>query len=148
MLVALVKAALLSSTAFFIKAAAKTVTVLSCAIAGRGAATVVAATAIAAAKVLKGLNIWRSVIDRRDRTRIPRRDPAGSCWLGDDQTGSAVPGAGGARDGASRVVGRTLARPMAGGKAPPILSNPRRKRFVAAVQTLISCHSCAKLDAK
>src|SRR3954464_5506273 len=80
MLVALVKAALMSSTAFFIEAAANTVTVGSWAAVGRGAAAMVAIVR-ATARDLKDVNIvalhWGG---GRNRAQI-RAPCVGGPWL-------------------------------------------------------------------
>src|SRR3954467_13815771 len=91
MLVALVKAVLMSSTAFFIEAAAKTVMLGSWAAAGCGAAATVAIVR-ATARDLKDVNIvalhWGG---GRNRARIRAPASAGH-GCRSDRSGSAVPG--------------------------------------------------------
>src|ERR1700730_3998319 len=95
MLVLLVKAALTSSSAFFIEAAAKTVMVLSCASAGVSGL----ASPMPSATAARNIRIRSSILalletpgaPARSRAALRQDDPA-TGLSGSDQPGSAVPG--------------------------------------------------------
>src|SRR5262249_48639045 len=129
----------MSSTAFFIEAAANTVIDLSCAKAD--GEPIARTTAIAASRAFRGLNIYgapsiSNVLGRGQPC------PAGPCIFSEATDPEAPFRSGGGRDGAPRVANHNLSSPAVGGKAVRM-----RSTLVGntAGRPLIALGTCAKV---